>query len=91
MVTKRLIIGGDGLRSQPAAELVRIACKYPCRISLEYMEKRINAKSMMGVFSLGVGAGESIVVAADGEREAEAMNEIESLVNSDFAGLAEPD
>ena len=84
MKSKTFVIGKEGLRSHEAAMLVQTACKYECLIEMEHGTKCVNAKSMMGVLSLGMMSGENLVCRADGEREDEAIAEIESLIKSDF-------
>lgn len=86
MVTETFVIGGAGLRSRQAERLVRTASKFLSRISVTHLAKTINAKSMMGVFSLVVAAGESVTVTAEGEDEAEAMQAIRALVGGELAG-----
>lgn len=56
MIRKEVSIqNAEGLQSKPAALLVQTACRYTSRILIEQGPKTINAKSMMGVLSLGVG------------------------------------
>ena len=64
----------------PIAELVQVACRYDSEIILESNNRRINAKSIMGLMTLGLRAGESVTVHADGEDEAEAVDKIEAYL-----------
>ena len=89
MQTRTFVIGEEGLRSHEAALLVQTACKYPCRIELEHGLKRVNAKSMMGALSLGMMPGEQVLCTADGEREDEALDDIERLIQSGFKSECE--
>ena len=75
MQTRTFVIDKEGLRSHEAALLVQTACKYPCRIELEHGQKKVNAKSMMGALSLGM---------MSGERENEALDDIERLIQAGF-------
>lgn len=84
MLSRSFTICGYGLRSRQVEHIVRVANKYPCRISIEYGPKRVNAKSMMGVFSLGVPAGESMLLVADGEREGEALDELANVISGEM-------
>ena len=67
----------DGLEARPAAMLVQVASQYESRIYLESGSKRVNAKSIMGMMTLGLIAGQSITVEADGADEDQAVSEIE--------------
>ena len=53
---------------------------YPCSIYLAKGEKRINAKSIMGMMGIGILEGDEIVVVTDGEREADAMESIRQFM-----------
>ena len=73
----------DGLEARPAAMLVQVASQYDSRIYLESGSKRVNAKSIMGMLTLGLIAGQSITVEADGADEDQAVSEIEKyLINA---------
>lgn len=73
----------DGLEARPDAMLVQVASQYDSRIYLESGSKRVNAKSIMGMMTLGLIAGQSITVEADGADEDQAVSEIEKyLINA---------
>ena len=73
----------DGLEARPAAMLVQVASQYDSRIYLESGSKRVNAKSIMGMMTLGLIAGQSITVEADGADADQAVSEIEKyLINA---------
>lgn len=73
----------DGLEARPAAMLVQVASQYDSRIYLESGSKRVNAKSIMGMMTIGLIAGQSITVEADGADEDQAVSEIEKyLINA---------
>lgn len=73
----------DGLEARPAAMLVQVASQYDSGIYLESGSKRVNAKSIMGMMTLGLIAGQSITVEADGADEDQAVSEIEKyLINA---------
>lgn len=73
----------DGLEARPAAMLVQVASQYDSRIYLESGSKRVNAKSIMGMMTLGLIAGQSITVEANGADEDQAVSEIEKyLINA---------
>ena len=70
----------DGLEARPAAMLVQVASQFDSRIYLESGSKRVNAKSIMGLMTLGLIAGQSITVEADGADEDQAVSEIEKYL-----------
>lgn len=85
MIRKELTITNpDGLQSRPAALLVQVACKFNARILIEQGQKIINAKSMMGVLSLGIAQKGTIMLVIDGDDEAQAFAALSRLVASDF-------
>ena len=70
----------NGSDARILAEFVQVANYYSCGIYLEKDGKRINAKSMMGMMSMGLIEGEEVLVLADGERKAEAMESIRQFL-----------
>ncbi|MDE7224233.1 MAG: HPr family phosphocarrier protein, partial [Acetatifactor sp.] len=64
----------------PVAMLVQVASKYESSIYLEYTGKKVNAKSIMGMMSLGLNNGEQVTVTAEGVDEEEAVNAIEKYL-----------
>lgn len=85
MQAKELTITSeDGLRASKAAMFVQVAGRFSSRIFVEKGNKKINAKSIMGVLSLGVRQGEKIYIFANGDDEEEAISALEKLVNTAF-------
>lgn len=83
MVTKKMTIKiPTGLEARPVAVLVQIASQYESSIYIECEDKKVNAKSIMGMMSLGLAAGEEVVVTANGDDEEKAMENLESYLNS---------
>ncbi len=83
MQAKELTItSADGLRASKAAMFVQVASGFASQIFMEKGNKKINAKSIMGVLSLGVKQGEKIYIFANGKDEKEAIDAIENLVKS---------
>ena len=70
----------DGLEATPIAMLVQLASRYDSNIHIESGGKRVNAKSIMGMMSLGMDVGEEVMVSADGADEDEALNAIEKYL-----------
>jgi catabolite repression HPr-like protein len=83
MVTKKITIKiPTGLEARPVALLVQVASQYESSIYVECEEKKVNAKSIMGMMSLGLAAGEEVTVIADGQDEEIAMENIEKYLSS---------
>lgn len=81
MLKKTVTIGlASGLEARPVAMLVQIASQYESVIYVERQNTRVNAKSIMGMMTLGMGTGEQITVSADGADETAAMEGIESYL-----------
>ena len=77
MRSKEVTIGlASGLEARPAAMLVQVASQYNCSIYLENGDKSVNAKSIMGMMSLGLDSGELVTVIADGPDEEVAVEDI---------------
>ena len=82
MIKKPITIQiSNGLEARPAAMLVQVASQYDSRIYLESGSKRVNAKSIMGMMTLGLDAGEEITLLTNGEDEEAAMNSIERYLS----------
>ena len=73
-----------GLHARASARLTKIAGGYPCEIWLSKGDRRINAKSIMGVMMLAAGFGSRIEVETHGEREQEAMDVLLALFADKF-------
>lgn len=78
-----------GLHARPAALFVQIASKFSSRIWVETDTKKVNAKSIMGVMSLGVQSGQEITLIVEGKDEKEAMAALSRLIKSNFADIPE--
>ena len=72
----------EGQEARPVALLVQVASQYGSEIYVESDNKKVNAKSIMGMMTLGLFAGETVTVTADGEDEEEAMANIEKFLSS---------
>ncbi len=84
MIKKTITIGlASGLEARAIAMLVQIASQYESRIYVENSAARVNAKSIMGMMTLSLGAGESITVSAEGADEDKAMDEIETYLTGE--------
>lgn len=83
MIRKSITIGiSNGLEARPIAMLVQVASQYTSNIYLESEARKVNAKSIMGMMSLGLDNGESVTVSVDGADEEEAMKSIEEYLSN---------
>jgi len=73
-----------GLHARASAKLTKVAGSFPCEIWLSRGERRVNAKSIMGVMMLAAGMGTEVVVETTGEQEREAMDAILALIQDKF-------
>ncbi len=82
MISKEITIRlENGLEARPVAMLVQVASQYDSSIYLETGEKKVNAKSIMGMMSLGLDTGEIVTVVTNGEDENQAMDGIENYLH----------
>lgn len=72
----------SGLEARPVAMLVQVASQYESNIYVEIESKKVNAKSIMGMMTLGLAAGEQITISADGSDEEQAVAEIENYLQN---------
>ncbi len=85
MKTRDVVItNASGLHARPATFFIQKANSYKCTILVEKDDRRVNAKSLLGVLSLGIAKGMTIKLIADGHDEEAALSGLVSLVNSGF-------
>ena len=72
----------SGLEARPVAVLVQVASQYESKIYVEIDNKKVNAKSIMGMMTHGLSTGESVVVSAEGTDEEAAIENIEKYLSS---------
>jgi phosphocarrier protein HPr len=73
-----------GLHARASAKLTKLAGSYPCEVWLARGDRRVNAKSIMGVMMLAAGLGITVEIETNGEREQEAMDALVALMNDKF-------
>ena len=78
------IINKLGLHARASAKLTKLASAYPCNVHMSRNDRRVNAKSIMGVMMLAAGIGTSVEVECEGEREEEALQALVGLINDKF-------
>jgi len=84
MIKKQVKINlKTGLHARPAALFVQEANKYSSDIFIEKEEKKVNAKSIMGIMSLAINSGSEILIIADGNDEEEAVKKLTELVSKE--------
>jgi len=83
MIKKPIIVKlNEGLDARPIALLVQEASQYDSEIYIEVENKKINAKSIMGMMSLKLAGGDALTVVADGNDEDVAVNGIEKFLSN---------
>ncbi len=81
MKKKDITIKVDGsIETRPVALLVQVASQFKSDIHIESGNKRVNAKSIMGMMTMGLESGEEVTVSVNGEDEDEAMEQIEAYL-----------
>ena len=73
-----------GLHASPASFFIQQACSFQSTIWVEKDDRRVNAKSLLGVLSLGIAKGMSITLIADGQDEVAALDGLSELIDSGF-------
>ena len=86
MYMKEAVVNNQvGLHARPATFFIQKANEFKSSIWIEKDERRVNAKSLLGVLSLGIVKGSTITLVADGADEQEAIDTLTALINSDFS------
>lgn len=86
MFVKEVMVQNQvGLHARPATFFIQKANEFKSSVWVEREERRVNAKSLLGVLSLGIVGGATIKIIADGEDEKEAVDGLVKLVESGFA------
>ncbi|MBQ3265743.1 MAG: HPr family phosphocarrier protein [Ruminococcus sp.] len=84
-VKEVLVQNKAGLHARPATFFIQKANEYKSSIWVEKDERKVNAKSLLGVLSLGIIGGTSVKIFADGPDETEAVEGLVELINTGFA------
>ena len=85
MISQNVTIQNSvGLHARPATFFVQKANSYKCSIWVEKEDCRVNAKSLLGILSLGITRGTKITLIADGEDEAAAVAGLAELIDRDL-------
>ena len=78
------VINKLGLHARASAKLTKIAGAFPCQVWISKGERRVNAKSIMGVMMLAAGIGSEIEIETEGDQEAQAMDALLALLADKF-------
>ena len=73
-----------GLHARASAKLTKLAGSFPCEVWMSRGDRRVNAKSIMGVMMLAAGIGTQVDIETAGAQEQEAMDAILALINDKF-------
>jgi phosphocarrier protein HPr len=78
------IVNKLGLHARASAKLTKLAGSFPCEVWMSRGERRVNAKSIMGVMMLAAGLGVEVTLETSGDREQEAMDALLALMQDKF-------
>jgi phosphocarrier protein len=84
MIENTTIINKLGLHARASAKLTKLAGSFPCEVWLSKGERRVNAKSIMGVMMLAAGVGSQVTLETVGDQEQEAMQALLGLMADKF-------
>ncbi len=82
--TNTTIVNQLGLHARASAKLTKMAGSFPCDIWISRGDRRVNAKSIMGVMMLAAGIGTEITLETEGEQEQAAMDALLALIADKF-------
>ncbi len=87
MISKDVTVQNQvGLHARPATFFIQKANNYKSSIWVSKDERKVNAKSLLGVLSLGIVKGTTITISAEGKDEEEAVDSLVELISSNFSG-----
>jgi phosphocarrier protein len=84
MIENTTIVNKLGLHARASAKLTKLAVSFPCEVWLSKGERRVNAKSIMGVMMLAAGVGSQVTLETVGDQEQEAMQALLTLMADKF-------
>ena len=86
MITREVTINNQvGLHARPATFFIQKANEFKSVIWIEKEDRRVNAKSLLGVLSLGIVKGKTVSIIADGVDEIQAVDTLADLIDREFA------
>jgi len=78
------VVNKLGLHARASAKLTKMAGSFPCEVWIARGDRRVNAKSIMGVMMLAAGMGVEVILETDGEQAQEAMDALLDLIADKF-------
>ena len=84
MKTNTVVCNKLGLHARASAKLTKIAASFPCEVWVTRGERRVNAKSIMGVMMLAAGIGSEVTIDTDGDQAQEALDAVLALIADKF-------
>jgi phosphocarrier protein HPr len=85
MINQTLTISNKlGLHARASAKLTKLAGSFPCEVWISKGDRKVNAKSIMGVMMLAAGIGSQVELETNGDQAQEAMNALVALINDKF-------
>ena len=85
MISKEIVVQNQvGLHARPATFFIQKANEFTSSVWISREERKVNAKSLLGVLSLGITRGMTITLTADGADEEAAINELVTLIETNF-------
>ena len=88
MISRDIVITNtSGLHARPATFFIQKANCYKSTIWVEKDDRKVNAKSLLGVLSMGIAKGMTVTLIADGQDEETALNGLSALIESGFADI----
>ena len=88
MISKEIIVQNEvGLHARPATFFIQKANEFKSFITISKDERKVNAKSLLGVLSLGIIKGTQITLTSEGPDEEESIVELERLIMSNFSNI----
>jgi phosphocarrier protein HPr len=82
--TQTTIINKLGLHARASAKLTKLAGSFPCEVWISKGDRRVNAKSIMGVMMLAAGIGSEVTLETEGDQEQQAMDALLALITDKF-------
>ena len=86
MYSKEVLVSNQvGLHARPATFFIQKANEFKASIWVEREDRKVNAKSLLGILSLGITRGVNITISSEGPDEEQAVNALVELITSNFA------
>ncbi len=80
MKTEITLSNTEGLHASLASKVVQLSSKYNAEVRIEYVDKIVDAKSILGLMSLAVPKGDNVRIVAEGEDAEKALNDIKKIL-----------